>query len=190
MWLTLVLHRLPPRRARFFRWTMAGAFENAFEVAADAGVGAERGGWGRRGCAHIILRRFHGGIPNCSPCFAVLLQILAVKSALCSALAPLRPVGRGKPKTGVGTHSPVRAGAQVLSASEMLVVHMRHVSGPRKRALWHIQLFLEAKVFAVNAVDVEGSSALMMAFGVIHWTRRSRQALRATMRSRLQPMAS
>ena len=32
--------------------------------------------------------RFHGGIPRCSPCFAMLLQILAVKSALCSGLPP------------------------------------------------------------------------------------------------------
>ena len=92
MWLTLVLHRLPPilSRARFFRWTMARALENAFEVAGDARVGADRGGWGRRGGAYRIFRKFHGGIPRCSPSFGMQLQILAVKSALCWGLPPLR----------------------------------------------------------------------------------------------------
>jgi hypothetical protein len=49
---------------------------------------------------------FPGGIPRCSPCFAMLLQILAVKSALCSVLSPLRPVGRANPKTLVGRIHP------------------------------------------------------------------------------------
>ena len=47
----------------------------------------------------IAQPRFYCGIPRCSPCFAMMLQILAVKSALCTGLPPRRLVGHGRPKT-------------------------------------------------------------------------------------------
>jgi hypothetical protein len=40
----------------------------------------------------IAQPSFHCGIPRCSPCFAMMLQILAVKSALCTGLPPRRLV--------------------------------------------------------------------------------------------------
>jgi len=47
----------------------------------------------------IAQPKFYCGIPRCSPCFAMMLQILAVKSALCTGLPPRRLVGHGRPKT-------------------------------------------------------------------------------------------
>ena len=47
----------------------------------------------------ITQPRFYCGIPRCSPGFAMMLQILAVKSALCTGLPPRRLVGHGRPKT-------------------------------------------------------------------------------------------
>ena len=47
----------------------------------------------------IAQPSFYCGIPRCSPCFAMMLQILAVKSALCTGLPPRRLVGHGRPKT-------------------------------------------------------------------------------------------
>jgi hypothetical protein len=47
----------------------------------------------------IAQPRFYCGIPRCSPCFAMMLQILSVKSALCTGLPPRRLVGHGRPKT-------------------------------------------------------------------------------------------
>jgi hypothetical protein len=127
--------------------------------------------------AHLVLRCCFKSWPSSQRCARVWPPC-----DLLDAVNPRQVLGRIRPYE--------QARKYVPSASEMLVVHMRHVLGPRKRALWHIQLLLEAKVFAVNAVDVEGSCALMMTFGVIHWPLRARQALRATMRSRSQPMAS
>ena len=44
-------------------------------------------------------------------------------------VAPLAIVGHTKPKTAVGTHAPALARTQgPVSASEMLVVHTRHVT--------------------------------------------------------------
>jgi hypothetical protein len=113
VWLTLALHRDP-------------GFSNSRNSSSK-----QREYRGRTGAQP----RFYGGKPRCSPSFGMLPQLLAVKSAHCSGLPRVRANGYARPETSVWTHAPVRASAQVpVSAWEILLLHILHVTGPRKRA--------------------------------------------------------